>query len=264
MGENANHLSDHRPRKRFGQNFLRDRRVIDRIVSAVRPELGQHIVEIGPGQGAITEQLAASSAQLSIVEIDRDLAAKLPASAWWRDDIQLYQQDALKTDWLSFNPLPLRIVGNLPYNISTPLLFSMLDAADAIFDMHLMLQKEVVQRLCAKPGTSAWGRLSVATQLRADPTVLIDVPPGCFYPPPKVQSQVVRLIPKRPAPKLPDSLDTLLRAGFAARRKTLRKALLSQVTPSIWQDTEIDPSLRAEVLSLEDWLRLGSAVDNST
>lgn len=252
---------DHKPRKRFGQNFLRDQRIIERIVSAVKPTPGQHIVEIGPGQGAITELLAASGAQLSIIEIDRDLAAMLPTSAWWRDDIRLFRQDALKTDWNAIQPHPLRIVGNLPYNISTPLLFAMLNSAEAIQDMHLMLQKEVVQRLCAKPGTSAWGRLSVATQLRAEPTVLIDVPPGSFFPPPKVQSQVVRLVPKQPAPQLPDSLDTLLRAGFAARRKTLRKALQNRVQKEHWDHADIDSGLRAEVLTLDDWLRLARIID---
>ncbi len=252
---------NHIPRKRFGQNFLHDARVIDRIVSAVKPAAGDHIVEIGPGQGAITERLAASDAQLSVIEIDRDLAAALPAKTWWREDIDLRLQDALKVDWTTLSPQPLRIVGNLPYNISTPLLFRLLDTTAEVRDLHLMLQKEVVQRLCARPGTSAWGRLSVATQLRAVPTVLIDVPPGCFSPPPKVQSQVVRLVPITPAPALPRSLDQLLRIGFGARRKTLRKALQNEVPATLWAAVDIDPGLRAEVLTTADWVRLAAAVD---
>lgn len=252
---------NHTPRKRFGQNFLHDQRVIDKIVSAVNPQSGDHIVEIGPGQGAITQQLAASKAQLSIIEIDRDLAAALPLKPWWREDITLHLQDALKIDWMSLTPHPLRVVGNLPYNISTPLLFRLLDTPAPIRDLHLMLQKEVVQRLCATPGTSAWGRLSVATQLRAKPSVLIDVPPGCFNPPPKVQSQVVRIVPISPAPVLPESLDHLLRIAFGARRKTLRKALQKEVSPDVWENIGIDSGLRAEVLSTEEWLRLAGAVD---
>ncbi len=252
---------NHTPRKRFGQNFLHDTRVIDRIVSAVRPASGEHIVEIGPGQGAITERLAKSEAQLSVIEIDRDLAAALPAKPWWREDITLHLRDALKIEWTDLTPQPLRIVGNLPYNISTPLLFRLLDTAAEVRDLHLMLQKEVVQRLCARPGTSAWGRLSVATQLRAVPSVLIDVPPGCFSPPPKVQSQVVRLVPIQPTPILPGSLDSLLRIGFGARRKTLRKALQKEVPASLWETVGIDPGLRAEVLSTADWVRLATAVD---
>ncbi len=252
---------DHTPRKRFGQNFLHDRRIIDRIVAAVNPRAGDHIVEIGPGQGAITEHLAAAQAKLSIIEIDRDLAAALPQKSWWSDDITLHLQDALKVDWTTLHPQPLRIVGNLPYNISTPLLFRLLDTPAQIVDMHFMLQKEVVQRLCAKPGTSAWGRLSIAAQVRATPSVLIDVPPGCFNPPPKVQSQVVRLVPRQPAPVLPASLDRLLRVAFAARRKTLRKALQNDVPQSLWEPLAIDSGLRAEVLSVEDWLRLAGAVD---
>lgn len=253
----------HTPRKRFGQNFLHDQRIISGIADAVRPAPGDHVIEIGPGQGAITQRLAASEAKLSLVEIDRDLAEFLPTQNWWSPDITLHRLDALKARWESFEPQPLRIVGNLPYNISTPLLFHLLDSADSIVDMHLMLQKEVVQRLCAAPGTSAWGRLSVAAQVRAQMQVLIDVPPGSFFPPPKVQSQVVRVTPHRPQPQIPGTLDHLLRTAFAARRKTLRKALKSCVTPQQWTRAEIDPGLRAEVLQIDDWMRLARIVESS-
>lgn len=249
------------PRKRFGQNFLHDRRVIDGILAAaaVRPE--DHIVEIGPGRGALTAPLAASGCRLSIVEIDRDLIAWLPQQPWWREDIELIARDALKVDWTTLAPTPLRVIGNLPYNISTPLLFALLGTPAPVRDLHLMLQREVVQRMAAQPGTAAWGRLSVATQLRARVEVLIDVPPGAFFPPPKVQSQVIRVLPHDPAPQLPRSLDGLLRQAFGARRKTLRKALSGRVEAALWAAVDIDPGLRAEVLSCADWLRLASAVD---
>lgn len=249
------------PRKRFGQNFLTHTGIISRIIQGVAPRAGQHIVEIGPGRGALTEHLAASGAQLSVVEIDRDLIAALPQNAWWGEHCELHAGDALKLDFRQLQPQPLRIVGNLPYNISTPLLFHLLQASDAIADMHLMLQKEVVQRLCAQPGTAAWGRLSVAAQMRAQMQLLLDVPPHAFYPAPKVQSQVVRVQPIQPQPDLPASLDGLLRAAFGARRKTLRKALSAQVSPTMWEQVDIDAGRRAEVLQLEEWLRLSRAVD---
>ena len=251
-------------RKRFGQNFLRDPRIIERIVSALRPEPGQHLVEIGPGQGAITAHLMASGAQLTVVEIDRELAALLPQQDWWKPETRLLECDALKVDWNTLQPQPLRVVGNLPYNISTPLLFALLSTQAQVQDLHLMLQKEVVQRLAASPGSEAWGRLSVAAQLRARVEVLIDVPPGAFWPAPKVQSQVIRVQPLHPAPELPQSLDALLRAAFSARRKTLRKALGGQVQAELWEQIGIDPGLRAEVLDLQQWLRLGFAVDEAS
>lgn len=249
------------PRKRFGQNFLTNSGIISRIIEGVAPREGEHIVEIGPGRGALTEHLARSGAKLSVVEIDRDLIAALPQQSWWGSHCELHAGDALKLDFQQLQPQPLRIVGNLPYNISTPLLFHLLSASEAVADMHLMLQKEVVQRLCARPGTAAWGRLSVAAQLRAQMQLLLDVPPHAFFPAPKVQSQVVRVQPRQPQPTLPSSLDGLLRAAFGARRKTLRKALSAQVRPEIWTTVDIDPGRRAEVLELEEWLSLGRAVD---
>lgn len=253
----------HVPRKRFGQNFLHDRRIIEGIVRHLRPAAGEHIVEIGPGQGAITQHLAQSPAQLSVVEIDRDLIAQLPQMPWWHGGITLHARDALTLDFGALAPQPLRIVGNLPYNISTPLLFHLLDSAATVTDLHLMLQREVVQRMCAAPGEAQWGRLSIAVQLRARTEVLLDVPPGCFYPPPKVQSQVIRVIPHKPQPVLPSALDDLLRCAFSNRRKTLRKALAGQVPLPLWEQLGIDAGLRAEVLTLTQWMALAEAVSTS-
>ncbi|MEN8720530.1 MAG: 16S rRNA (adenine(1518)-N(6)/adenine(1519)-N(6))-dimethyltransferase RsmA [Oceanococcaceae bacterium] len=253
----------HVPRKRFGQNFLHDRRIIEGIVRHLRPTAGEHIVEIGPGQGAITQHLALSPAQLSVVEIDRDLIARLPQMPWWHHGITLHAQDALTLDFGALLPQPLRIVGNLPYNISTPLLFHLLDSAATVTDLHLMLQREVVQRMCAAPGEAQWGRLSIAVQLRARTEVLLDVPPGCFYPPPKVQSQVIRVTPHQPQPVLPRALDDLLRCAFSNRRKTLRKALAAQVPIALWDQLGIDAGLRAEVLTLTQWRALAEAVSAS-
>lgn len=249
------------PRKRFGQNFLTNTGIIRRIIQGVAPREGQHVVEIGPGRGALTEHLATSGAKLSVVEIDRDLIAALPQNPWWGTHCELHPGDALKLDFGQLQPQPLRIVGNLPYNISTPLLFHLLKASDSILDMHLMLQKEVVQRLCAQPGTAAWGRLSVAAQMRAQMQLLLDVPPHAFFPAPKVQSQVVRVTPIQPQPRLPTSLDGLLRTAFGARRKTLRKALSAHVSPATWEEVGMDAGRRAEVLDLDEWLRLARAVD---
>ncbi len=251
----------HRPRKRFGQNFLTDRRVIDRIVAAVAPGAQDHLVEIGPGQAALTSALRPHCQRLTAVEIDRDLAASLRQRFAGDDRFTLIEADALKLDFASLAPAPLRLVGNLPYNISTPLIFHLLQSRAAITDFHVMLQKEVAERMTAAPGGKTYGRLSVAVALAADTSLLFEVPPGAFFPPPKVQSAVIRLTPR--GRELPwPALDRVLQAAFSARRKTLRNALGSLFTAEQLQAQGIDPGLRPERLTPDQFLALATALND--
>ena len=235
--------SSHRPRKRFGQHFLHDPRVLEKIVDAINPQPNDFIVEIGPGEGALTDLLLKKTSQVEAIEIDRDLAAALK-----QKNIKVFESDALEFDYSIF-PRGARIVGNLPYNISTPLLFHLARYADRVRDMHFMLQLEVVERMVAAPSTPAYGRLSVALQARFKMKKLFNVSRGAFRPPPKVESAVVRLEPLPEQRKLDDDL---LRKAFSARRKTLRNAL-----PGIdFAALGIDAGLRPENLSPEDYVRL--------
>jgi dimethyladenosine transferase len=217
----------HTPRKRFGQNFLRDESVIEAIAGAVAPQAEDHLVEIGPGEGALTQALIGSGCQLDAVELDRNLRARLLAAFSTYPRFTLHSADALKFDFaaLSIDGKPLRVVGNLPYNISTPLIFKLLDCAHIVSDMHFMLQLEVVERLAASPGSKDWGRLGVMAQFQCEVEHLFDVPPEAFYPPPKVQSAIVRLTPHK-TPPYPDvdrdALASVVTQAFAQRRKTLR------------------------------------------
>jgi 16S rRNA (adenine1518-N6/adenine1519-N6)-dimethyltransferase len=240
------------PRKRFGQNFLVDEGIIGRIVRAVAPAAGDHLVEIGPGRGAITRALADSGAELQVVEIDRDLAFELKLAF---PGIRLINEDVMKVDFAELaGGTPLRVVGNLPYNISTQLLFKLLGYGDLIQDMHFMLQLEVVDRMIAEPSTRAYGRLSVMTQLLCEAEKLFEVPPECFYPRPKVQSAIVHLAPR---PERLDfdqaSLEALLIQAFSARRKTVRNALKNLLPADELVALDIDPGLRPENLTLEDF-----------
>jgi 16S rRNA (adenine1518-N6/adenine1519-N6)-dimethyltransferase len=234
--------SSHRPRKRFGQHFLHEAGVVARLIEAIGPQPGDFIVEIGPGEGALTKPMLSRVGALHAIELDRDLAARLP------EKVVVHQADALEFDFGAF-PAGMRIVGNLPYNISTPLLFHLARFAGRVRDMHFMLQREVVERMVAAPSTPEYGRLSVALQARFRMKKLFGVAPGAFRPPPKVESAVVRLLPR------PDSLqvdENLLRKAFSARRKTLRNAL-----PGVdFAALGIDPGLRPENLSPEDYARL--------
>jgi 16S rRNA (adenine1518-N6/adenine1519-N6)-dimethyltransferase len=235
--------SSHRPRKRFGQHFLHEKRVLARLVEAIAPAPGDFIVEIGPGEGALTRLLA--PATVEAIEIDRDLAARLQGQF---PALKVHCLDALEFDFAQF-PAGMRIVGNLPYNVSTPLLFHLARFAPQVRDMHFMLQLEVVERMVAKPSTPAYGRLSVSLQARFQMKKLFNVAPGAFRPPPKVDSAVVRLAPLDW--QLPIDED-LLRKAFSARRKTLRNAL-----PGIdFEALGIDGGLRPENLSPEDYARL--------
>jgi 16S rRNA (adenine1518-N6/adenine1519-N6)-dimethyltransferase len=234
--------SSHRPRKRFGQHFLHDPRILEKIVEAIQPAEEDFIVEIGPGEGVLSRLLLNKSPRLEVIEIDRDLAAGLAP------EFKVHQADALEFDYSVF-PRGVRIVGNLPYNISTPLLFHLARYAERVRDMHFMLQLEVVERMVAAHSTPQYGRLSVALQARFKMKKLFNVSKGAFTPPPKVESAVVRL---EPLPRILNIDEDLLRKAFSARRKTLRNAL-----PGIdFAALGIDSGLRPENLSPEDYLRL--------
>ena len=233
--------SSHVPRKRFGQHFLHDPRILARIVEEISPGKDDFVVEIGPGEGALTDRLLGKAGQLEVIEIDRDLAARL-------ETVKVHVADALEFDYSVF-PKGVRLVGNLPYNISTPLLFHLARFADRVRDMHFMLQLEVVERMVAKPSTPQYGRLSVALQARFAMKKLFNVGSGAFRPPPKVESAVVRLAPLSEPLQVNEDL---LRRAFSARRKTLRNAL-----PGIdFAAAGIDAGLRPENLSPADYARL--------
>jgi 16S rRNA (adenine1518-N6/adenine1519-N6)-dimethyltransferase len=243
----------HRARKRFSQNFLHDRHYVARIVEAIAPQPGQNIVEIGPGLGALTEALVARAGRIRCVEIDHDLAARL-RERFAPEQLTVVEGDALALDWPAFaqaGDSPLRIVGNLPYHISTPLLFALLPIAARVDDQHFMLQREVVERMVAAPGGKDYGRLSVTLQLRYRMVKLFDVPPGAFSPAPQVTSSVVRMRPL-PAAELPDvafsALERVVAAAFGQRRKTLRNALAPLLDESSIRAAGIDPGARAETL----------------
>ena len=251
----------HAPRKRFGQNFLQDDAVIHAIARSIGPQEIDHLVEIGPGQGALTEALIGSGCQLDAIEVDRDLISLLLASFSIYPSFKLYSADALKFDFtaLSKSDEQLRVVGNLPYNISTPLIFKLLENAHIIQDMHFMLQLEVVERLAALPGSKDWGRLGIMAQFQCEVTHLFDVPPEAFFPPPKVQSAIVRLVP-RPEPLYPHcdrgKLAKVVQIAFSQRRKTLRNNFKKRLTDEDLLSIGIDPSARAETLSLETFVAL--------
>ncbi len=249
----------HRPRKRFGQNFLRDDSVIYAIVSAINPRADEHLVEIGPGQGALTGRLLAEAGFLDVIELDRDLVAELNRRFEGESRLRIHSADAMKFDFslLSCGE-KLRVVGNLPYNISTPLLFHLFEQAPCIADMHFMLQKEVVDRLCAAPGEEDYGRLGIMAQYYCAMEPLMEVYPDSFYPPPKVTSAVVRLVPheRRPVDVPVDALSRVVIAAFGQRRKTLRNSLGNLLGEDEIRGADVDPGERAENLSLQDYARL--------
>jgi len=252
----------HRPRKRFGQNFLHDPVVIARIVSAIAPGKDDHLVEIGPGRGAITLPLLRQTGRLTVIELDRDLVEPLRDLCAGAGDLIVFNSDALQFDFCGqYDNRPLRIVGNLPYNISTPLLFHLLDQHRCIRDMHFMLQKEVVARMAAAPGSGRYGRLSVMLQYRCRVTPLFGIGAGAFSPPPRVESAFVRLEPyAQPVVQVHDEqvLERLVRQAFAQRRKTLRNALRGLLDAGEIAAQGIDPSARAETLSLADFATLAN------
>ncbi len=255
----------HIARKRFGQHFLHDKQIIERLVNVINPCPGQHLVEIGPGQGALTVPILKKIEQLDVVELDRDLIPALKTRCLGKGSLIVHQADALEFDFRTVihNAESLRIVGNLPYNISTPLIFHLLEYAEHIIDMHFMLQKEVVDRLAAGKGEDAYGRLSIMVQYHCKVTSLFDVPPQAFYPPPQVDSSVVRLIPHRELPYLAKDYNhfaNLVKLAFSYRRKTLRNCLKTIMSDTDWGKTDIDAHLRPEQLNVGDYVRLSNGL----
>lgn len=249
-------------KKRFGQHFLHDPRVIGRILQALNPQPGDVLVEIGPGLGALTAPLLARVPRLTVVEIDRDVIEPLRAACGQAPGLDVRQGDALKFDFASLAPAggQIRLIGNLPYNISTPLLFHLLDQSAAIRDMLFMLQKEVVDRMAAAPGDADYGRLSVTLAARAEVTPLFDVGPGAFKPPPQVDSSVVRVVPRPPAFAIADAgaFERVIAAAFSQRRKQLGNALRGLLSGADFAAAGIDPSERAERLSAAEFARLSN------
>lgn len=255
----------HKARKRFGQNFLTDPLVIQKIVDSIAPASDQVIIEIGPGQAALTVPLAETGAELHLVEIDRDLAAILEKRFQNNPRVMLHVVDALGADFGKISSgRPFRLVGNLPYNISTPLLFHVLEWSSLVTDMHFMLQQEVINRMAAVPGNKAWGRLSIMCQYRCDVAPLFTVNAESFTPVPKVQSGIVRLVPHREPPVEIDSLDAfqrLVSQAFSMRRKTLRNCLRGMLNSAQIESAGIDPGLRPETLSLKQFADLSRLVE---
>lgn len=252
------------PRKRFGQHFLHDAGVVRRILSALTPQPGQTLVEIGPGLGALTLPLLQRVHRLQAIELDRDIVPRLQAACAGRGELIVHQADVLRFDFraLAASGGRLRLVGNLPYNISTPLLFHLLAQADVIEDMLFMLQKEVVARMAAQPGDAAYGRLSVSLAAHAQVEALFDVGRGAFTPPPRVESAVVRVTP-RPAPFAlgdPEVFARVVAAAFSQRRKTLGNALRALMPPADIGRLGIDPRTRAERVSPAEFARLANSL----
>ena len=258
---------NHRPRKRFGQHFLHDPGVIERIVQAINPQPADTIVEIGPGEGVLTHPLVTQCKQFHAIEIDRDLASKLAAHYGQDPHVRIHQGDALKVDICSLGQADekLRLVGNLPYNVSTPLLFHFMRHIDCIRDMHFMLQKEVVDRIVASPGTKSYGRLSIMMQMLCEVESLFDIGPGAFRPPPKVWSAVIRLQPRQQPLIGEDKIRVLEHFGqqlFSQRRKTLRKILQGSVSVDALESLGIDSSRRPETLTLNEIVALLDLLPN--
>ncbi|MEZ5581187.1 MAG: 16S rRNA (adenine(1518)-N(6)/adenine(1519)-N(6))-dimethyltransferase RsmA [Candidatus Competibacteraceae bacterium] len=254
----------HRPRKRFGQHFLRDPGVLERIVAAIRPVPGDHLVEIGPGLGALTRPLLAAVGELDAVELDRDLLEPLRVHCADIGRLRLHHADALKFDFAALRGTGprLRVAGNLPYNISTPLLFHLLNQASHLRDLHFMLQQDVVERMAAGPGEEAYGRLSVMLQYRCQVEPLFTVGPEAFRPPPKVRSAVVRLVPRETLPvAVRDErlFAEVVRRAFAQRRKTLRNALRGWLDIAQIEAAGVDPGARPETLDLAAFAALSAA-----
>ena len=258
----------HTARKRFGQNFLHDNHVIQNIVAAIYPQKGQFLVEIGPGLGALTEPVGEQVEHLTVVELDRDLAERLRHHPFLHQKLTVIETDAMQFDFGTLYAdqtaepkQKLRVFGNLPYNISTPLMFHLFKYHDVIQDMHFMLQKEVVKRLCAAPNSKAYGRLTIMAQYFCQVMPVLEVPPSAFKPAPKVDSAVVRLIPHQTLPHPVKDLYWLNRVcsqAFNQRRKTLRNALSTLFSPENLTALEIDLNARAENLSIADYARLAN------
>jgi 16S rRNA (adenine1518-N6/adenine1519-N6)-dimethyltransferase len=256
-------MSGHRARKRFGQHFLIDSSVIDAIVQAISPSGEDTVVEIGPGQGAITAPLMSKSGALHVVELDRDLAKMLRQRYAQETNLTIHEADALKFDFSTLGS-GLRIVGNLPYNISTPLLFHLLEFRQHISDMHFMLQKEVVDRMAAGPGSKTYGRLSIMLGCYFEIDALFDVDRAAFDPSPDVTSAIVRLVPL-PAGRYDvhdaEHLSRLVATAFSQRRKTVRNALRLVADEAMLESVGIDPGLRPEAIAIAEYVRLSNTLN---
>jgi 16S rRNA (adenine1518-N6/adenine1519-N6)-dimethyltransferase len=255
----------HQARKRFGQNFLHDQDVIARIIDSINPQPDQHLLEIGPGQAALTDTLAASGARLDCVELDRDLSRYLEQRFSNNERVRIHQQDILKFDLTSLDAKPrsLRVIGNLPYNISTPVMFHLLKQHELIHDMVFMLQLEVVQRMAAVSGDKNFGRLGLMLQYFCAVEHLFNVPSAAFSPRPKVSSAIVRLTPHREMPvqtRDPELLETVVRTAFNQRRKTLKNSLKAIMSAETMANLPIDTSLRPENLTLKDYVLISEAI----
>ena len=246
-----------RPRKRFSQNFLHDKNIINKIVDAIKPLEDNHVIEIGPGQGALTFALLQKLSQIEVIEIDRDLVKMLRESAE-RKKILVHQTDALKFNFASsYRHKKMRIVGNLPYHISTPLIFHLIKFGEYFDDLHLMVQKEVADRMVSKPNSKIYGRLSVSIQARCRAEKLFDVKPNAFYPKPKVVSSVIKISPKAPLDKTTDAqLNQILILAFNQRRKKISNSLKESFTVDEIKKLGIDPKSRPENLTVDEFLRL--------
>lgn len=249
----------HQPRKRFGQNFLHDQNVINRIIQSFHPQPGDTVVEIGPGLGALTAPLLKVVKTMQAIELDRDIIPKLAEICGPLGELNIHQGDVLKFDFAQLSDNKLRLVGNLPYNISTPLIFHLMKQLDVIQDMHFMLQKEVVDRICAQPGNKNYGRLSVMVQYHCQASNLFTVSPRAFNPPPKVNSAILRLVP-HPSPIYKVSnyerFAAIVRTAFNQRRKTLRNSLKELVPPSTFEILNIPATQRPEQLSISDFIAI--------
>jgi 16S rRNA (adenine1518-N6/adenine1519-N6)-dimethyltransferase len=257
----------HKPRKRFGQNFLHDQAVIYNILGSLQAQANEHWVEIGPGQGALTQPLLAKGVRLDVVELDRDLVAWLRKHFSNQSHLTIHSADALQFDFARLVTAgeKLRIIGNLPYNISTPLLFHLLENTSVIEDMTFMLQKEVVERICAGPGSKTYGRLSIMMQYYCATEFLFEVPPESFEPPPKVTSAIIKLTPHREAPVVVNNLaqmGRIITLAFSGRRKTLRNALKKIIDDATLLTLGIDPVRRPETVTLLEYATISNATQN--
>lgn len=256
----------HAPRKRFGQHFLVDTHIIQALVDVIGPSPDQHIVEIGPGRGALTFPVLKQCQAMDVVELDRDLIPLLTARSSHYGQLTIYEADALTFNFseLVKEDKALRVIGNLPYNISTPLIFHLLTFSRCIIDMHFMLQKEVVDRLAASIGSGDYGRLSIMVQYHCAVSALFDVPPESFDPPPKVDSAIVRLVPFDTLPYVAKDyahFAMLVKQAFSQRRKTLRNCLKLYMQDADWQASGIDPQLRPEQLTVQQYVALSNALN---
>ncbi|GIX36982.1 MAG: ribosomal RNA small subunit methyltransferase A [Silanimonas sp.] len=264
-------LEAHRHKKQLGQHFLSSPGVVEKIVRAIDPRPGEFLVEIGPGAGALTFPLLRAHGELTVIEFDRDLIEPLAIEGAKHGRLTIVHRDVLQVDFAKLGQGhevegPLRLVGNLPYNISTPILFHVMEHAEAVQDMHFMLQKEVVDRMAAAPGSKTYGRLSVMLQAVCRVTPLFDVPPGAFTPPPKVDSAVVRLVPRPSAEvgvKDPRHFARTVAAAFAQRRKTLRNALAPVCGPEALRAAGIDPGARAEQVPVQAFITLSNQLSEA-